>query len=204
VKKAAQKSLKALGVATEKQIQNHYIRGGYPHLAQVLEELVREGIVCQLVVNENGSRWPGDWYMHVDNLSELDELQSKDWQGRTTLLSPFDNLIADRERTEKLFDFHYRSEIYTPKRKRKYGYYVMPILFGDQLVGRIDPKMDRREKTLHVNAVYRDDGGPDSLETARGIAAAVRQLGHFLGAKQIRYGDNMPRTWSPVFQNDNR
>ncbi len=203
VKIAAQKSLKALGVATEKQIQNHYIRGGYAELAFILEGLVREGTVRQLAISENGSQWPGDWYIHVDNLSELDEVQRNGWQGRTTLLSPFDNLIADRKRTEQMFDFHYRSEIYTPKKKRKYGYYVMPVLYGDQLIGRIDPKMDRRSNTLYVNAVYGEGDVPDSLQIARGIATAIRQLGHFLGAKRIRYGDNIPRTWLPAFQDAN-
>jgi uncharacterized protein YcaQ len=200
VKSAAQKSLKALGVATEKQIQNHYIRGGYPDLAKVLEELRREGRVQRITIRENGKQWSDDWYIHVDTLPDLDDLQSNGWQTRTTLLSPFDNLIADRERTEWLFDFYYRSEIYTPKAKRKYGYYVLPILSGDRLIGRIDPKMDRKTKTLHVYAVHREPGGTDSEEVAYDIAGAVEQLGRFLGAKQIRYGDTIPSKWATVFQ----
>jgi uncharacterized protein YcaQ len=200
VRSAAQKSLKALGVATEKQIQNHYIRGGYPELAKVLEELRREGRIQRVTIGENGKQWSDDWYIHVDTLPDLDDLQNNGRQARTTLLSPFDNLIADRERTEWLFDFHYRSEIYTPKAKRKYGYYVLPILSGDRLIGRIDPKMDRKTKTLHVYAVHHEPGGTDSMEVARDIAGAVEQLGRFLGAKQIRYGDAIPPKWATIFQ----
>ncbi len=200
VKSAAQKSLKALGVATEKQIQNHYIRGGYPDLAKVLEELRREGRIRRIAIRENGKQWSDDCYIHVDTLPDLDDLQSNGSQTRTTLLSPFDNLIADRDRTEWLFDFYYRSEIYTPKPKRKYGYYVLPILSGDRLIGRIDPKMDRKTKTLHVYAVHREPNGTDSEEVAYEIAGAVEQLGRFLGAKQIRYGDSIPSQWATAFQ----
>ena len=200
VKSAAQKSLKALGVATEKQIQNHYIRGGYPDLAEVLEELKREGHIQPIAIRENGKQWRDDWYIHVDTLPDLDDLQGNGWQTRTTLLSPFDNLIADRNRTELLFEFTYRSEIYKPKAKRKYGYYVLPILAGDRLIGRIDPKMDRKTKTLHIYAVHREPGASDSLQAARDIDGAVEQLGRFLGAQQIRYGDTIPSGWEMAFQ----
>jgi uncharacterized protein YcaQ len=200
VRRAAQKSLKALGVATEKQIQNHYIRGGYPELAKVLEQLRREGRVVRAVIEENGEKWADDLYIHVDSLRDLDDVQGEGWQRRTTLLSPFDNLIADRDRTEWLFDFYYRSEIYTPKAKRKYGYYVLPVLSGDRLIGRIDPKMDRKTKTLHVYAVHREEDGPDSLETANEIAGSVAQLGHFLGAERIQYGETIPANWARAIQ----
>lgn len=200
VRIAAQKSLKALGVATEKQIKNHYLRGSYPDLSHILQELVEEGRVQRVEISENGMLWSDDWYLHTDTLPELEEI-GRNWEGKhTTLLSPFDNLIADRERTEWLFDFHYRSEIYTPKAKRKYGYYVLPILSGSQLIGRIDPKMDRKNKILHIYAIYREADAPESVEVARDIAGAIEQLGRFLGAEQIQIGDKVPRAWSAAFQ----
>src|SRR5436305_8078861 len=81
---------------------------------------------------------------------------------RTTLLSPFDRLIHDRARTEALWGFHYRLEMYVPKLKREYGYYVLPILRGDKLVGRIEPVYDRKTRELAVNGVWWE-GKPVSL-----------------------------------------
>jgi uncharacterized protein YcaQ len=82
--------------------------------------------------------------------------------GRTTFLSPFDRLIHDRGRTEALWDFYYRLEMYVPKLKREYGYYVLPILRGDRLVGRIEPVWNRKTQELTVNGVWWE-GKPVSL-----------------------------------------
>ena len=118
------------------------------------------------------------------------------WQPRTTLLSPFDNLICDRSRTELLFDFKFRIEIYVPKAKRQYGYYVLPILHGDRLIGRIDPKMDRKQGRLTINAVYAEPDAPQTHDVAQAIAGAIQELGCFLGAKEIDYSrENIPAAW---------
>jgi hypothetical protein len=77
---------------------------------------------------------------------------------RTTFLSPFDRLIHDRARTEALWGFHYRLEMYVPKLKREYGYYVLPILRGDRIVGRIEPVWNRKTKELSVNGVWWEPG----------------------------------------------
>jgi uncharacterized protein YcaQ len=99
---------------------------------------------------------------------------------RVTFLSPFDRLIHDRDRTEALWDFFYRLEMYVPAAKREYGYYVLPILQGDRLVGRIEPVFDRREKVLDVKGLWWQPGQkPVDLEEPLASLAA------FLGAECV-------------------
>jgi uncharacterized protein YcaQ len=97
-----------------------------------------------------------------------------------TLLSPFDRLVHDRDRTEALFDFRYRLEMYVPKAKREYGYYVLPLLVGDRLVGRAEPRFDRKTRTLELLGAWGD--------TSR-IGEALDRLGRFLGAETIERPD---------------
>jgi uncharacterized protein YcaQ len=93
---------------------------------------------------------------------------------RVTLLSPFDRLIHDRDRAEALFDFRYRLEMYVPKAKREYGYYVLPLLVGEQLVGRAEPRFDRKTRTLELLGAWGDTSRLDD---------ALASLGTFLGAE---------------------
>jgi hypothetical protein len=99
---------------------------------------------------------------------------------RVTFLSPFDRLIHDRDRAEALWGFRYRLEMYVPKPKREFGYYVLPILQGDRLIGRIDPALDRKTGVLQVNGVWWEPGvKPVSLQGPLGSLAA------FIGAGSI-------------------
>jgi uncharacterized protein YcaQ len=117
---------------------------------------------------------------------------------RTTVLSPFDRLIHDRERAEALFGFFYRLEMFVPRAKREYGYYVLPILHGDQLVGRIEPVFDRKTGVLSVNGAWSQPGAPAAA--GAGIASALRELAGWLGATEIRVGKKLPRAWAPALR----
>ena len=109
----------------------------------------------------------GEWVAHP-------EATDGSVPDRVTLLSPFDRLVHDRDRAEALFDFHYRLEMYVPKAKREYGYYVLPILVGDRLVGRVEPRFDHRTKKLEVLGAWGDTSRLDE---------ALASLATFLGAR---------------------
>ena len=196
VYRAAQKSLKALGIATSKQIEQHFIRGRYGDSAKTLRDLEKAGRIERVQIAEEGSIWPGDWYIHIDAVPLLDQLIAGEFDAsRTTLLSPFDNLICDRARTKRLFNFDFTIEIYVPAHKRQYGYYVLPILHGDRLIGRIDPQMNREQGQLTINAVYAEPDAPMTRTAARSIRSAIEDLATFLGANEIAYGKRIPDGW---------
>jgi uncharacterized protein YcaQ len=115
----------------------------------------------------------GEWLAHPD-------AEDGPVSRRVTFLSPFDRLVHDRDRAEALWGFRYRLEMYVPKAKREYGYYVLPILRGDRLIGRIDPVLDRKTGVLKVNSVHWEPGvKPVSLQKP------LRSLATFIGAGSI-------------------
>jgi len=110
-------------------------------------------------------RVKGEWHAHP-------EISDAAVPERVTLLSPFDRLVHDRTRTEALFEFRYRLEMYVPKEKREFGYYVLPILVGDRLVGRAEPRFDRRTSTLELLGAWGD---------TKRLDEALASLAAFLG-----------------------
>jgi uncharacterized protein len=131
----------------------------------------------------------GEWLAHAGLLAELD---AGGWQPRTTLLGPFDPLVSDRERAEALFDFRFRLEIYVPAARRQFGYYVLPILQGEGLIGRIDSAFDRRANVLRVNAVYAEADAPTNAWPA--VSGAIDELAAWLGASRIEL-PALPDPW---------
>jgi uncharacterized protein YcaQ len=91
----------------------------------------------------------GEWRVDPTYLDD-------DFEGRTALLSPFDRLVHDRVRAQELFDFEYTLEMYKPAAKRRWGYYALPVLHDDRLVGKLDATVDRDASVLRVNAIHED------------------------------------------------
>lgn len=193
-KRAIEHSLKALGVGTEKHIKFHFVRGRYPHFDEALAELIKTKRIRELEIKS----WSGRWFVHQDVEPLLAASPSTLNAPRTTLLSPFDNLIADRARTEQMFGFDFRIEIYVPQAKRKYGYYVLPLLHGDGLIGRLDPELNRETGVLTVNAVHAEPGAKKHSGVV--VTQAVESLAQFLGAQEIRYNrKSVPTFWKKDF-----
>jgi uncharacterized protein YcaQ len=106
-------------------------------------------------------------------------------QEEVTFLSPLD-IVSARGRAKKLFDFDYVWEVYVPAEKRRWGYYVLPILFGDDLVARLDPKLDRTTMTLEIKGFWHEDDAPvKDLEFANALANGLVRFANFVGAKKI-------------------
>ncbi len=192
---AAQRAIRAQGIASESEISFYFVRGCYRRLPEVLGQLEVEGTIHPVRVE--GFPHHGVRYVHDRDLDLLASLSDDGFEPRISLLSPFDSMICRRSRIEQLFGFSYAHENYIPKAKRKHGVYVLPILAGDRFLGRIDPRMDRATKTLIINSVHAEPGAPGGKPVASEIGATIARLGEFLGARSVRYAGPVPEIWQP-------
>jgi uncharacterized protein len=162
----------ALGVATEPDLRDYYRLK--PEASQrAVAELVESGELEPVAVRG----WAAPAYRHRS-------AKAPRRIGAAALLCPFDPVVWRRERTERLFGFHYRIEIYVPEPKRQYGYYVFPFLLGDELVARVDLKADRATGTLRVPAAHAEPG-TDHAAVAEPLAAELRTMAGWLGLEQV-------------------
>jgi hypothetical protein len=168
-----ERSARNLGVATASEIRREFFAGGpWPGPEPAFKSLVRDGTLVPVEVE--GLK--GERFVHRDLLEVPAQRRSF-----TTFLSPFDPLIRDRKRNLAFWDFDFKIEIYVPKEKRKYGYFVLPILHRDDLVGRIDPVFDRKTGVLEVQGVWWEQGKQEVP-----IEKPLERLAAFVGAESIR------------------
>ena len=195
---AAERAIRALGTASPREIHYYFLRGRYLSLKRALEQLREESTIHRLVVPELGGR--DERYIHDADVSLLETVHNDSWQPRVSLLAPFDALICGRERTHRLFGFDYVHEQFLPKDKRTFGTYVLPILWGDRLIGRVDPDMDRTEGRLRVNSVHAEPGAPTGKEVASAIRETIEQFASFLGATEVLYTSCVPAAWKSALR----
>jgi len=177
------KALAALGIGTARWVADYFRTGGPTHVPiartrQLLHELEASGEAVRVLI----PRIEEPAWADAALIGRLDDLRAG--RGRptlTTFLSPFDNLVWNRDRDAQLFDFEYRLECYTPAPKRIYGYYTLPILYRGQVVGRLDPSYDRKSKVLTVKSLHLEPWVRPSSSLAIAIAGALNDLTRFLG-----------------------
>ncbi len=180
----ARRTVSALGVVTPSWLWD-YFRLSLPNGAAknkrtagaaLLDEMVGSGLVVPATVD--GLAEPA--YVATERLADLKRLRKGDTPDRTTLLSPFDSLIWHRSRCEDLFDYTVCFEAYVVPEKRRYGYYCLAILHNGKLVGRLDAKAQRAERTLAVRALYLEPGVVANDALLDGLADSLRDLARFL------------------------
>jgi uncharacterized protein YcaQ len=191
---ATLRSVACLGVATAVQVSDYY-RQGKRDARTTIDNLVAEG--CLMRAHVEG--WQDTAYLDPADLSLIERLEAGAHRPTlTTFLSPFDNLIWDRQRVRDLFEFDYRAEMYQPVDKRQYGYYVLPILHRGHLVGRLDPKADRQSKTLVVRAIYLEPGSELTDDLVVGIAGALREFMAFHDSEGLVIERSEPSVLGPL------
>ena len=168
-------SAQAHGIGTEFNLRD-YFRLPIADTKVALQELVEDGTLIPVTVEG----WKPKAFLHRDA-----KLPRK--AGGTALLSPFDPIVWERARAERLFSFHYRIEIYTPASKRKFGYYVLPFLHRDRIVGRVCLKADRQAGVLRANASHHE-AHADPAETAAALAEELKLMAGWLGLPEVAAG----------------
>ncbi|WP_280306713.1 winged helix-turn-helix domain-containing protein [Nocardia neocaledoniensis] len=176
VRELIRRSSRALGIGTETDLRDYY-RLNRRQSAPAIAELVDAGELLPVEV----AGWDALAYLHP-------EASTPRRVTGAALLCPFDPLIFFRPRTQRIFDFHYRIEIYTPEPKRVHGYYVFPFLLDGQLVGRVDLRAERGNGRLLVPGAFAEPGHA-TAETAHALGGALREMADWLELDEVVIGE---------------
>ena len=165
------RAIHAQGVATMRDLADYY-RQKPAVVKPLVSELVEQGVLREVSVDG----WQDKAYVHRN-------AQLPKRLFATALLSPFDSLVWCRPRNERLFNFHYRIEIYTPQAKRKFGYYVLPFMMNGEMVGRVDLKADRANSKLLVQSVH-TERGVKRATINRALSTELQHMSSWLGLRR--------------------
>ena len=181
-------AVRALGVAREDWISPYYYRAK-KGLSEILSELAAEERLQPVEVEG----WDKPAYVHPDRAEMVAAAQMGEMvPSYTTLLSPFDPLISDRDRALALFDFDYRLEAYTPVKDRVYGHFCLPILHNGRLVGRLDPKAHRKEKRMEIRKIYLETGVPITDKLVSDLRETLEKFTTWHGLEKLDIVDSDP------------
>jgi uncharacterized protein YcaQ len=179
------RALNALGIATIGDI-NRYI-GISGKLNKWLKSMHERGEIYEIEITGSGK----PYYALTRDLEKMTH-KSESIDDIVRLLSPFDNTIILRDRTQALFDFNYSLECYVPRPKRKYGYFSLPILWHNQLVGRVDPKADRSRKVLLIQNLHIEKYIDDQDVFFKALATAINDFAGFNECERVEVNNNVP------------
>lgn len=187
------RALKAQGISTMNDIVKHIHAAGREVITSAAESLLTEKEIIPVSV-EGGS----SYYMLSESLENLNEDINNPTE--VHILSPFDNLIILRDRMSRFFDFDYTLECYVPRAKRRYGYFVLPVLWGTEFVGRMDSKADRKKKILMLHTFRFEEGFNKWEEFLPVFAAKLADFAVFNNCGRIDIDDVKPRKILPLLK----
>jgi uncharacterized protein len=193
-----ERAAKALGVFDLRNLTFYAYMRATPVKSEV-KALVEDGTLVEI----RGESMEGvrNWLVHRENLPLLQRAADGEIEARrTTFLTPFDSLFWAQGRDQILWGFNQLLESYKPAKDRIYGYFSLPILFGDRLVGRFDPKLDRASGVLHLNALYLELGIEPDAELVTAVAAAMRNFLSWQGAQDLEIEKSDPVAFGEKLQ----
>jgi len=183
------RALASYGVATEREIREHIGPMNLRANREAIAALIEEGEIVRASVQGRDSP---DLYALPGVLESVPAVDAEAEEAHCRLLCPFDNLIILRERAKWLFDFEYTLECYVPEGKRVWGYFVFPVLFGDRIVGRLDPKADRKSKTLIVRSLHFESSVQSVSDLLEPLAAELARFARFNGCRGVQLEKIVP------------
>lgn len=183
------KTLACLGLVKPQEIRKYYhhfsvyLGRTSKQLQDVLDGLVHEGRAVRQSVE--GEKTP--YYCLPEDSERLDEHESGSYFGDVRLFVYFDNMMWNRERVQELFGFVPRLEVYVPREQRVYGYYHLPVLYGDRLVARVDPKMDRENNVMIIRGYWLEEGFKPTEDYEEKLARNIEEFARFHGTDEVEW-----------------
>jgi len=193
----SERAILAQGISTAREILFYFVRGRYNALPTALQQLESKSVIHRIQVEGLNDRKVR--YIHDRDLPLLESLENgHGWEPRLSLLPPFDNLVGNPDRLRRLFGFDYVREQFFPAEKRRFGFYVLPVLRGENFIGRIDPRLDKESKTLVINSVHAERAAPMDQTVGNELRDEIQDLASFVGAVRVTYTSRVPRPWKSI------
>ena len=190
--------IKSAGIAgfTNRDFWSGIAQTGIKEIRDICMVLLEDGVITSLQI-KGSSR---EWYTPCDDLNHfLTNPASIDKESPAVLLAPLDNMMWNRELLEDIFNFSYRWEVYTPEEKRQYGYYVLPILYKEKLIGRCEPAINRKAKTLVLKGIWFEDNTQIDEELIAALRLMFSRFCRFMGVSRMVTDPGMNRAYRSRF-----